>query len=160
MQPPFSKTALKTQLIGVLEADLALRERAYRAARDAATHDDAKPENDKDTRSLELTYLARGEALRVEDLRAAIADVRAMAINDARDEGPVRLGSVVMTDEDGAEAIFWLAPHGGGARLVGCVQVVTPGSPLGQALLGKYAGDECEALLAGRRRDLTVVSVA
>jgi transcription elongation GreA/GreB family factor len=153
-----SKTSLREQLAGALAVDLAARERAHRATREAATHEEAKPENDKDTRALELTYLARGEALRIEELRVAVAEVQAMAV-DGVDEGrPVRLGALVATDEDGVEALFWLAPHGGGSRL-GAVQVLTPKSPLGQALLGKRAGDEFEAVLAGRRRALTIVAV-
>ena len=147
--------------MGALAADLAVRERAYRAAREAATHDEAKPENDKDTRALELTYLARGEALRIEELRVAVAEVQAMAVGDVGEGEPVRLGALVATEEGGVAALFWLAPYGGGSRLDGgAVQVLTPKAPLGQALLGKRAGDECEALLAGRRRSLTIVSVA
>jgi len=153
-----SKTSLREQLVAALAADLAVRERAYRAAREAATHDEAKPENDKDTRALELTYLARGEAMRIEELRVAVAETQAMALGPVGDGQPVRLGALVATDEDGVEALFWLAPHGGGSRL-GDVQVLTPKSPLGQALLGKRAGDECEALLAGRRRSLSIVAV-
>ena len=158
MGPWPSKTSLREQLVAALAADLAVRERAYRAAREAATHDEAKPENDKDTRALELTYLARGEAMRIEELRVAVAETQAMALGPVGDGQPVRLGALVATDEDGVEALFWLAPHGGGSRL-GDVQVLTPKSPLGQALLGKRAGDECEALLAGRRRSLSIVAV-
>ena len=145
--------------MGALASDLAVRERAYRAAREAATHDEAKPENDKDTRALELTYLARGEAMRIEELRVAVAETQAMAVGPVGDGQPARLGALVATDEDGVEALFWLAPHGGGSRL-GAIQVLTPKSPLGQALLGKRAGDECDALLAGRRRSITIVAVA
>lgn len=154
-----SKTSLRVELVGALASDLAVRERAYRAAREAATHDEAKPENDKDTRALELTYLARGEAMRIEELRVAVAETQAMAVGPVGDGEPVRLGALVATDEDGVEALFWLAPHGGGSRL-GAIQVLTPKSPLGQALLGKRAGDECDAVLAGRRRSITIVAVA
>jgi hypothetical protein len=75
-----SKGALKEELERLLAADLEARERAYRLAREAATHEEAKPENDKDTRALEQSYLARGEAARVEELRASLAEVRAMVV--------------------------------------------------------------------------------
>jgi len=74
---PPSKQALRDELARVLAADLDVRERAHRAAREGATHEEAKPENDKDTRALEQSYLARGEALRIEELRAGLADVSA-----------------------------------------------------------------------------------
>jgi transcription elongation GreA/GreB family factor len=153
-----SKASLRDQLVAVLAGDLAARERSYKATRDAATHEDAKPENDKDTRALELTYLARGEAMRIEELRTALAETRALSCESVAEGQPARLGALVVTDEDGVEARFWIAPHGGGTKL-GAVQVVTPKSPLGQALLGKLAGDDCEALVGGRRRSLTIVEV-
>ena len=55
---------------------------------------------------------------------------------------------------------YFLAPYGGGGKLEGGVQVVTPQSPLGRALLGARAGDEAEVTVAGRRKSVTVVSVA
>jgi transcription elongation GreA/GreB family factor len=156
-----TKSALKDELCAILAADLSLRERAYRAAREGATHEEAKPENDKDTRALEQSYLARGEAKRYEEIRSALAETEAIALRDFGADDPVVLGALVTTEEDGEQAVVWLAPHGGGTRLAEeRVQVVTPKSPLGQALLGRRAGDECEVRLAGRLRTLTIVSVA
>ena len=43
-------------------ADLASLQRAHRATVEGATHEEAKPENDKDTRALEQSYLARGQS--------------------------------------------------------------------------------------------------
>jgi transcription elongation GreA/GreB family factor len=157
---PLAKQALKDELARILAADLDVRERAHRAAREGATHEEAKPENDKDTRALEQSYLARGEALRIEELRTGLADVNAMALRPFRAGEPAALGALVVTEEDGAESASWLAPYGGGNRLAaGSVQVVTPKSPLGRALLGKRAGDECEIALAGKTRLLAVVRV-
>jgi transcription elongation GreA/GreB family factor len=159
--PPPSKALLKEQLVRILAGDLAVRERAYQAAREAATHHEAKPENDKDTRALEQSYLARGEALRLEEQRAALADVQAMTAQPLSESGPVCLGALVATEQDGEEALFWIAQHGGGARLDGgAVLVVTPKSPLGRALLGSRAGDECEVLLAGKARVVRILSVS
>ena len=57
-------------------------------------------------------------------------------------------------------AAMWdnLAPDGGGKR-VGEVSLLTPASPLGQALVGKREGDAFELRLAGRRRECEVLSV-
>jgi transcription elongation GreA/GreB family factor len=159
-EPPpraLSKAALKAELESVLAADLTKRERSYHAAKEAATHEEARPENDKDTRALEQSYLARGEAIRTAELRSALGDVQAMRV------GPdelVRPGALVTTDESSETRQIWVAPHGGGVRLAGgTVQVVTPKSPLGRALLGKRCGEQCEVVLAGRTRVLTIVSV-
>jgi transcription elongation GreA/GreB family factor len=150
-----SKAALQEELERVLATDLARREGAHHAAMEAATHEEAKPENDKDTRALEQSYLARGEARRVEELRAGLAAVRAMRPRTAPGDGPAALGALVTVEEEAL--VLWLAPHGGGVRLDGGrVHVVTPQSPLGRAVLGKRVGDECEVTMAGRTRTLTI----
>ena len=158
--PAPAKPALKAELLALLAVDLETLERAHRATTEGATHEEAKPENDKDTRALEQSYLARGQATRIEELRASIAGVTAMPLRDF-EARPAALGAVVMVDEDGEESTLLLAPGGGGARLAGgTVQVVTPASPLGRAVLGKQAGDEAEVVVAGRTRTMQVVRVA
>jgi len=158
--PSLSKSALKIELLARLGADLDTLERAYRATIEGATHEEAKPENDKDTRALEQSYLARGQAARIDELRTSIAGVNALPLRDF-DDGPAALGALVTVDEDGEESTLLLAPGGGGVRLAGgTVQVVTPPSPLGRALLGKPAGDDVEVVVAGKTRAMRVVRVA
>ncbi len=155
-----TKETLKTELATRLRTELSARERAHRATIEGATHEEAKPENDKDTRALEQSYLARGEALRVEEMRQGVTDVEALALRPFREGEPAALGALVTADEDGSEVVLWLAPAGGGVKLAGgAVQVVTPKSPLGRAVLGKRAGDECEIVLAGKTRTLSVMRV-
>lgn len=57
--------------------------------------------------------------------------------------------------------MLYVAAHGGGSALAdGRVQVVTPTSPLGRALVGRAAGDVCEVAAGGRTRVLELVEVA
>lgn len=160
MDSRFDKLSLKRELESLLAVDVETLERAQRAAVDAATHEEAKPENDKDTRALEASYLARGHALRLEELRTALAELRAWTPGAAA-KGASAVGCLVTAeDEDGDERVYFLAPHGGGQRLAAtAVQVVTPKSPLGRALLGKSEGDEAEVVVEGRRRALAISSV-
>ena len=152
-----ARAALKAELLGILERTLATLEAAHAAAREGATHEQAKPENDKDTRAIEQSYLARGQAMRIETLQNGLAALSAMALA----KGEVgRLGALIETEEDGEPVTFFLAPEGGGTRLEGGIQVVTPASPLGQALLGKRAGDEVELKLAGKTRVLELLDVS
>jgi len=60
VMPAPTKPTLKAELLALLAADLDTLERAHRATTEGATHEEAKPENDKDTRALEQSYLARG----------------------------------------------------------------------------------------------------
>jgi transcription elongation GreA/GreB family factor len=156
--PP--KKALVAELLQLLTGELDLLERAHKATRDAATHEEARPEDDKDTRALEQSYLARGQARRVEELRSSVADVSALPVRDFGNDQPAALGAVVIAEEDGRKLTFLIAPQGGGTSLAGgAVQVLTPKAPLGRALIGKRAGDDCEVLVAGRTRRVSVLSV-
>ncbi len=162
MSPGRSKQALKDELERVLATALETLERTHQAAREGATHEEAKPENDKDTRALEQSYLARGQAMRIEELRTGLADVQALPVRTFGEGQPAALGALVAAEEGDEERLLllFLAPHGGGTLLAeGAVSVITPGSPLGRAVLGKRAGDECNVRIAGRVRELRVARV-
>ncbi len=153
------KQALKQELIEHVASVLELARRAYAAAIEGATHAESRAENDKDTRGLEQSYLARGQAQRVVELEAELADLQAMAVPTFGPGGPIGGGALVTVDEDGDARCFFVAPHGGGATLAGAVQVVTPRSPLGRALTGRRVSDEVELKLAGKTRELVITAV-
>jgi transcription elongation GreA/GreB family factor len=154
------KRELHAELLSTIAAELAAAERMHRATREGATHEEAKPENDKDTRALEQTYLARGQAKRVEELRAGMAALEGMSAAAFAEGAAVVLGAVVELSEETGDTTVFLAPCGGGTQLAnGTVQVVTPQSPLGRSLLGKRQGDECEVTVGGKTRQLAIVRV-
>jgi transcription elongation GreA/GreB family factor len=68
-------------------------------------------------------------------------------------------GALVDVDEDGEVRHFFIAPAGGGTALAGGVQVLTPKSPLGAALVGKVVDDDVELVLAGRKRSLLITHI-
>jgi transcription elongation GreA/GreB family factor len=154
-----SKRALLDELVALLGATLEAARAAHRSAIEGATHAEARPENDKDTRGLEQSYLARGQAQRIEELEAELAEVAAMELPAVAADAPARLGCVVEVLEGDRRRRYLVAPHGGGVELAGEVQVVTPRSPVGQALLGKRAGDEVELRLRGAVRELEIVAI-
>ena len=155
-----TKQALKEELVHHLQTELDAALRAQHHTLEGATHEEAKPENDKDTRALEQSYLARGQAARVEEVRTGLAEVSALALRTWGEDQPIALGALVIAEEGESQLAFFLAQAGGGTRLAnGAVQVVTPKSPLGRALLGKRAGDDCEVPLAGKNRELSLVEV-
>jgi transcription elongation GreA/GreB family factor len=155
-----TKAALRTELLAVLEAALATARAAHAAAIEGATHAEAKAENDKDTRGLEQSYLARGVAQRVVELEAGLADVTRLELRAFGPNDPVAMSALVTADEDGESPRFLLAPAGGGSVLSGGVQVLTTSSPLGRALLGKRTGEEVELKLPGKTRSLVITAIA
>jgi len=148
-----------TELLERLRADEAALARAQQATVAGATSEEAKSEHSKDTRALEQTYLARGQAQRVEQLREGIARVAAMPVRDFALDEPIGVGARVVIEEEGRERVLLLVPFGGGIRLTDGEQVVTPTSPLGRTLIGKIAGDGGEVAIAGRKLAFTVRAV-
>lgn len=162
--PNAAKKALVDALLVKLEDELANMRRAAKDAAQAATHAEAKPENDKDTRALEASYLARGQAARVAEIETSLKELGGMALLDLA--GKIVQASAVfaLEDEEGAVSSFFYAPVGGGtslavAALPSPVQVLTPQSPLGAAVLGRSQGDVIELRVKGKPRELTLVDV-
>lgn len=155
-----TQAALRDELLAQLQAELDRMERAQKVTREGATHEEAKPEDSKDTRALEQSYLARGQAIRVEDQRHAVAEVAAMGLRDFGAADPVALGAVVTVGEEGQESALFMAPQGGGAVLAGgLIRVVTPSSPIGRALIGRRLGEEVELQAGKGARLLEIVAV-
>ena len=152
-----SKADLRRDLLAQLEAQLETARAAHAAATEGAISDDARPENDKDTRGLEQSYLARGHAQRVADLETAVTVVAAMRIEPAHQ---VAVGALVVIEEEDRARTLLVAAHGGGLVLDGDVTVVTPTSPIGRALHGKACGDDCELTAGGTQRTLSIIDVS
>ena len=120
---------------------------AQRAVVDGATHEENKPENDKDTRALEQSYLARGQAQRVVELQSELNQLKALELRLFSAQTAIALGALVAVDDDREVVHYFIAPAGGGLRVtLGSVEVrvVTPHSPIARALLGKLEGDDLE----------------
>ena len=134
-------------LLHQVAADLQTMSAAQRAVVDGATHEENKPENDKDTRALEQSYLARGQAQRVVELQGAVNQLKAMELRDFSTAVPIALGALVSVADERETVHYFLAPAGGGLRVTLAdreVRVVTPQSPIGQALIGKRQGDDLD----------------
>jgi transcription elongation GreA/GreB family factor len=156
------KNELVAALRSALEGELANMRRAAADARAAATHEEAKPENDKDTRALEASYLAGAQAARVRELEGSLKLLDQLPLLDLEGKPIQSTALVTLEDEDGARTTFWLAPLGGGTSLAssaGPAQVLTPQSPLGKQLLGRTEGDVIEVRGKTGLREMTIVSV-
>ena len=157
--PPIRRAHLRDALLARAQAALETARAAHAAAVEGATHSEARAENDKDTRGLEQSYLARGLASRVAELDGAAAAIAQLA--DVAAGARSTLGSIITTeDDDGKVLRYFVAPWGGGEVLPGDVVVVTPSSPIGGALLGREAGDDVEVQRPGGARTLSITAIA
>lgn len=135
---------------------------AAAAAREGATHEEAKPENEYDTRALEQSYLAGAQAARVENLAAAVASLEALVLPEVVDGAPCVVGAAVVVDDGEEERRYFLSQVGGGAKLDVDGQrwlVLTASSPLGQRLLGRQVGDLVVHTVRGQESELEVIAV-
>jgi transcription elongation GreA/GreB family factor len=138
------KQTLHQELLCLLRAERDTLRDAQRATQEGLTHEESRAEGDKDMRSTEASYLARGQAERVVALERDVLLVERMAVKSFAEDEPVAVSALVVLEaEDGRRSTVFLAPAGGGTRLdAGRVRVVTPSSPLGQALIGAKRGEE------------------
>ncbi len=163
--PTFDKAELLELLRARVAEDLARATAAQRETMRGATHEEAKPENDKDTRALEATYLARGLAERVVTLETAVA---ALAIAKPRvfsADSPAALLALVTLEAgtNGARNHYFIVPGGGGLRLElagTIISTVTPEAPIGRALIGAYEGDEVSVQTPQGPRAMTVEKIS
>lgn len=120
---------------------------AAREAHAAATDPGSKAESKYDTRSLEASYLATGQAKQVEELATAVRIFESFDPPAFDIDAAIDAGALVETDLDGETAFFLLAPAAGGLTLdhfSAELTVLTPESPLYQKLLGRHTGDTLE----------------
>jgi len=157
-----NKRALLKALVEHLSAEF---ERAKAQALDAAagaTHEDNRAEGDKDMRSTEASYVARGHAQRTAQLEEAIARLSHLESMDFGPGASIESTALVELTQGKQRLFYFILPVAGGERLrVGdvTVQSLTPTSPLGSALLGLSAGDEAEVESPQGVRVYAVVSV-
>lgn len=159
---PVDKAELLDQLLSQARVDLDVALQAQRATMQGATHEEAKPENDKDTRALESTYLARGQAARVLELQEALAVLGQLRMHKAEPAGPIKVGSLIAVEEKGHLTWCYLVPAGAGRDLSvsgESIKVVSHRSPLGQALIGQFAGDDLEVRSPGGLRELHIRAI-
>src|SRR5258708_1021000 len=117
MPTALDKITILSLLRARVAADLATMSAAQRAVVDGATHEENRPENDKDTRALEQSYLARGQAQRVVELQDALNKLKALELRDFSASSSIGLSALVTVD-DGRELVhYFIAPAGGGLRI-------------------------------------------
>ena len=147
------------QIAGELETITAAAKGAFSTATNAEHHAEGK----YDTFSLETSYLARGQARRVEELSTALERMQQLPLKAFTADMPIVLGALVrMKAEDGEERTVFLGPSGGGEETEAdgeTITIVTSRSPLGTCILGKKVGDVFEIKMGPLAKQYTITSV-
>lgn len=141
------KQRLLDTLVEKLSEELARAKAQAHDAASGATHEENRAEGDKDMRSTEASYVARGHAERTAKLEQSIALLSRMEVRDFAAGAVIEASALVTLDQGGKKITYFLVVAAGGERLeyAGApVQTLATTSPLGRALLGLTEGDEAE----------------
>lgn len=163
-QPPprMNKTHIIQKIIETLQSELETYIRAAKFSHAEATAEENRAENKYDTRGLEASYLAAGQANKITEIEKAIEAFRALAGNNSP-ETAIGTGILVALRQEDFTNHYFIGPSAGGTEvdIDGTeVLVITLESPLGEQLAGKNAGDSLSLRLAGRKQSAEVLSIS
>lgn len=157
-----NKQKLVDQIRGQLEKEVAAAKAAALETYEAATGEESQPENEYDTRALEASYLAGAQAKRVLEIEKSLYIFNHLELRSFDDSTPIGPTALAELDFNGKTVMAFVVPDGGG-MLVDfegkTVQVLTPKSPLGEALVGLKAGDVAVVEKGAQTLEYEVISV-
>jgi len=157
-----NKTLLLTKIVAALGESLENLERAARASHAEATHESSRAESKYDTRGLEASYLAGGQARQAREIMDSMKTYGVLATRDFAPGDLIDLTAVVKLETDGAPATYFIGPKSGGVEVNYQgeeITVITPQSPLGQNLVGKKAGQGWSAKVGSSTVKYRIVKV-
>lgn len=157
-----NKSKVMNAIITQIEKELEVAIHAAKVAHQDATNEESKPENEYDTRALEASYVARGQAQRVAELKEALYEFKHTLLQDFADHMPIKSTALIEVECDDKKSMLFFMPKGGGISVVvdnTRVQVVTPSTPLGEALLQTKKGDQITIDLGKTEKDYDVLDV-
>jgi len=155
------KAPVLEKIINSLQHELETYIRAAKFSHAEATAEENRAENKYDTRGLEASYLAAGQANKVVELEGAITSFEELKNMPAIDS--VGIGALLKLDQGGTTEFYFIGPTAGGTEVEmdGTeILIITPESPLGSQLMGLEAGQKSTLNLAGRKQKVQVISVA
>src|SRR4051794_24337351 len=103
-----------------------------------------------------------GDDERVREAHQLILMYRFLPVREFGEQDVVCPAALVVLETHGTRAHYFLAPRGGGliTNVDGqAVQVITPQSPIGEAILGRRIGDEVEIPVRQGTRRYRVISI-
>ena len=152
--------SLVGQLRKRLAEDAAIAVRTGDKAKDAAQHSVSAMEKRQDSRvMIEQSNMAYAQSKRATQSLEHLQALDAFAgrgLPKFNNRSPIGLGAVIEASCDDGEnefaRTFVMLPVGAGEELTGpdgdgIITVLTPGSPVGKAMLGKRAGDVAEVTI-------------
>ncbi|MEM7645977.1 MAG: transcription elongation factor GreAB [Pseudomonadota bacterium] len=139
------KQELFQLFLSSLEKRLAVLVESAFVAKEASTNEESKAENKYDTRGLEASYLASGQAQRAQELKEKIYQAEKVEIRPFTESDPISVSAFLEIQiEEEVKKFIFLMPVGGVEIEYKDqkIQTMTIDAPLGQRLLGLQCGDD------------------
>jgi len=149
-------------IIKKLKKDLDTYFRAASSASDEATDEHNKPEGKYDTRGLEASYLAHGQAKQALQAKADIDSFETLILSDFDDGQTIDIGALVELRLEEESIYYFVGPASGGAEIEYNnqeISVVTPSSPIGKVLIGKTIGHSFSIGLGSDKRNYKIENI-
>lgn len=141
------KSRLLEEMIGRVEEALRRMEAGYATARQATLDSPHVMKSKREVAGIEASYLANAFAGNIEERQHDLRVLRGLRLPESPSR--VALGCVVGIGPSGGpvEHLYFLLPVCGGMEIPlqdggRAVRIVTPGTPVARALLGKSLGEE------------------
>ena len=113
--------------------------------------------------AIESAYLAEGQSRRMAELEEAISAFKTLTLQVFTEKSLITLGALVQLHQDKkSNHWFFIAPAAGGYRSkIADINftVITPQSPMGQALIGKYQEDDISIAIGNNALNDYIASV-
>lgn len=157
-----NKERLVEAMRAQLEKDLESLKAAALATYEAATHEESKPENEYDTRGLEASYLAGAQAKRAGEIEEFLSLLKFVELKSFASNDPIGPTALVEVELGDKKSYVFLMAKGGGFNIRHegqTIQVLTPNSPLGEALVGLREGDVASIEVGDQVREYEILSV-
>lgn len=158
-----NKTALAEAICKQLEIDLEGMKEAARNTHEAAVGEESTPENEYDTRALEASYLAGAQAKRALEIERQLSAVKKIEIKKFSAKDAIAITALIEVEYNGKNQLLFLMPGAGGLTLSQdgkSINVVTPNSPLGEALNGTRVGDEVVVQIGSRTQEYEILNIS
>jgi transcription elongation GreA/GreB family factor len=161
VSPAMTKRAVIQKIVASLQTELETYTRAAKASHAEATAEENRAENKYDTRGLEASYLAAGQANKIVELEESISAFDALRGRKFNEAEGIDVGALIEITQDGERAHFFIGPSAGGIEIKTRgteVLVITPQSPLGSQLKGAKQGAKIKINLAGRKQLVEILN--
>ena len=112
-----TKRLVIQKIIETLQSEMETYVRAAKFSHAEATAEENRAENKYDTRGLEASYLAAGQANKIVDIEESIAAFDALRERKFSEADGIDIGALIEISQDGERAHYFIGPSAGGIEI-------------------------------------------